>query len=95
MKLKRAGAIKKVFLPQMVGQHRGSQEEKWKVAGLCRLHGLKQSMPKIPVPHASDRPAGGRNSGPSLDEFLGCLSGLSSNTAGLGGLREDSLCDAY
>ena len=75
MKLKRAGAIKEVFLPLMVGQYRGSQEEKWKVASLCRLHGSKKSMPKGPVPHASDRPAGGRNSGPSLDEFLDAFQG--------------------
>ena len=32
-------------------------------------------MPKGPVPHASDRPAGGRNSGPSLDEFLDAFQG--------------------
>ena len=59
----------------MVGQHGGSQEEKWKVANLYRLHGSKKSMPKGPVPHASDRPAGGRNSGPSLDEFLDAFQG--------------------
>ena len=52
-------------------------------------------MHKGPVPHASDRLAGGRNGGPSLDEFLGRLSGLSLNTAGPGGSEEDSLCDAY
>ena len=79
----------------MVGQHRGSQEEKWKVESLCRLHELKQSMPKGPVPHASDRPAGGRNNGPSSDKLLGCLLGLLSNTVGLGESGEDSLCDAY
>ena len=79
----------------MVGQHHGSQEEKWKMAGLCKLHGPKQSMPKGPVPHALDRPAGGCNGGPSSDEFPRCLSGLSSNTAGLGGSREDSFCNAY
>ena len=93
MKLKRTGAIKKVFLPRMVGQHCGSQEEKWKVVGLCGLHESKQSMPKGPVPHASDRPAGGLNSRPSSDKFLGCLSGLLSNTAGLVGSGEDGLCD--
>ena len=79
----------------MAGQHRGSQEEKWKVVGLCRLYGPKKSMPKGPVPHVSNKPAGGRNSGPSSDEFLGCLSGLSSNTAIPGGSGEDSLYDAY
>ena len=79
----------------MVGQHHGSQEEKWKMAGLCRLHGPKQSMPKGLVPHASDRPAGGHNSGPSSNEFPGCLSELSSNTTSPGGLREDNFCDAY
>ena len=79
----------------MVGQHRGSQEEKWKVESLCRLHRPKQSMPKGPVPHASDRQAGGRNTGPSLDKLLGCFLGLLLNTVGLGRSREDSLCDAY
>ena len=79
----------------MVGQHHGSQEEKWKVVSLCRLHRPKQSLPKGPVPHASDRPTGGRDSGPSSDEFPGCLLGLSSNTAGPEGSGEDSLCDAY
>ena len=79
----------------MVGQHHGSQEEKWKMAGLCKLHEPKQGMPKRPVPHASDRPAGGCNSGPSLDDFPRCLSGLSSNTASPRELGEDSLCDAY
>ena len=47
-------------------------------------------MPKRPVPHASDKPAGGCNSGPSSDEFLRCLSGLSLNTTSLGGSGEDS-----
>ena len=79
----------------MVGQYRGSQEEKQKMASLRGFHGPKQSMPKRPVPHASDRLAGGCNSGPSSDEFPGRLLGLSSNTAGLGGLGEDSLFDAY
>ena len=79
----------------MVGQHRGSQEEKWKVTSLCRLYGPKQSMPKGLVPHDSNRPAGGRNSGPSSDEFPRCLLGLSSNTAGPGGSGENSLCDAH
>ena len=79
----------------MVGQHRGSQEEKWKMAGLRRLHGPKQSMPKRPVPHTLDRPAGGCNSRPPLDEFLGCLSRLSSSIASPRGLEEDNLCDAY
>ena len=84
----------KGFLPRMVGQHHGGQEEKRKMVGLCRLHGPKQSIPKGPVPYASDRPAGGRNSESSSDEFPGCLPGLSSNTAGHRGLREDILCDA-
>ena len=79
----------------MVGQHRGGQEEKWKVAGLCRLHGPKRSMPKRPVPHALDRLTGGRNGGPSSDEFPGCLLELSSNTASLEGSGEDNLCDTY
>ena len=79
----------------MVGQHHGSQEEKWKMVGLCRLHGPKQSMPKRPVPHASYRLAGGCDSGPSSNEFLRCLSGLSSNTISSRGSREDSLRDTY
>ena len=61
---------------------------------LCRLHGPKQSMTKRPVPHASDKLAGGCYSGPSSDEFLRCLSGLSLNTTSPGGL-EDSLHDTY
>ena len=52
-------------------------------------------MPKRPVPHASDRPVGGRNGRTSLDEFPRCLSRLSSNIAGLGGSGEYSFCDAY
>ena len=40
----------------MVEQHCGSQEEKWKVMSLCRLHKPKQSMPKGIVPHTLDRP---------------------------------------
>ena len=40
-KLKHAGAIKEVFLPRMVGQHYGGQEEKWDMVGLCGLHGPK------------------------------------------------------
>ena len=79
----------------MVGQHHGSQGEKWKMAGLHRVHEPKQSMPKRLVPHALDRPTGGCNSRPSSDEFPGCLLGLSLNTASLGGSGEDSLCDAY
>ena len=79
----------------MVDQHRGGQEEKLKVVSLRGFYGPKQSMPKGPVPHASDRPAGGRNTGPSSDKLLGCLLGLSLNTAGLGRSGEDSLCDAY
>ena len=52
-------------------------------------------MPKRPVPHASDRPTGRCNSRPSSDEFLRCLSGLSSNTTSPRGSGEDSFCDAY
>lgn len=37
-KLKCTRAIKEVFLPRMVGQHRGGQKEKWKMASLCELH---------------------------------------------------------
>ena len=79
----------------MVGQHRDSQEEKWKMVGQSKLHGPKQSMPKRPIPHASDRPASGGNNGPSSDEFPRCLLGLSSNTTSPRGSGEDSLCDAY
>ena len=88
------GLSKRFFTPNS-GQHRGSQEEKWKMAGLCRLHGPKQSLPKRPVSHASDKPADGCDSGPSSDEFLRCLSGLSSNTTSPGGSGEDSLHDTY
>ena len=59
------------------------------------FHGPKQSMPKGLVPHALDRPAGGRKSGPSSDEFPRCLSRLPLNIAGPGGSGEDSLYDAY
>ena len=52
-------------------------------------------MPKRPVPHALDRLAGGCNSGPSLDEFLGRLSRLSSNTTSPGGSGEENLRDTY
>ena len=52
-------------------------------------------MPKRPVPHASDKPVGGCNSGPSSDEFLRCHLGLSSNTTSLGGLGEDIHRDTY
>ena len=34
----------------MVGQYRGSQEEKWKVVSLCRLHGPNKACPKDPFP---------------------------------------------
>ena len=67
----------------MVGQYHNGQEEKCKMAGLCRLHGPKQSMPKRPVPHATDRPVGGCDSRPSLDELLRCLPRLSLNTLAL------------
>lgn len=50
-------------------------------------------MPKRPVPHASDRPAGGCNRRPSSDELFRCFSKLSSNTTSLGGLGEGSLRD--
>ena len=59
------------------------------------FQGPKQSMSKGPVSHASDRLTGGRNGGPSLDEFLGRLSGLPLNIAGLEGSGEDNLCDTY
>ena len=79
----------------MVTQHGSGEKEKWKVASLRRFHGLKQSVPKEPIPHASDRLAGACHSRTPLDELPGRLSGLLSNTAGLGGSGEDSLCDAY
>lgn len=44
-KLKRAGAIKEVFLPVMVGQYNSSEEEEWEVEGVCRFHRSKQSLP--------------------------------------------------
>ena len=52
-------------------------------------------MPKRPIPHALDRLASGCNSGSSSDEFLRCLSGLSSNTTSPRGPREDNIYDAY
>ena len=79
----------------MVGQHRGGQEEKRKVTSLRGFYGPKQSMLKGPVPHALNRLAGGRHSRPSSDEFLGRLSGLPLNIAGLEGSGEDNLCDTY
>jgi len=44
IKLKRAGAIKEVFLPIMVGQYNSSEEE-WEMEGVCRFHRSKQSLP--------------------------------------------------
>ena len=38
VKFKRAGAIKKVFYPEMAGQHCGGQEEKWEMASLGELY---------------------------------------------------------
>ena len=52
-------------------------------------------MPKRLVPHASGRLASECNDGPSSDEFLRCLSRLSSNTTSLGGSRENNLRDTY
>ena len=37
-KLKQAGAIKEGFLPSMVGEYRGGQEEDRKMACVCRLY---------------------------------------------------------
>ena len=77
VKFKHAGAIKEVLYPEWLANTVVVKKEKWKMAGLCRLHGPKQSLPKRPVPHASDRPAGGCNNGPSSAELLRCLSRLS------------------
>ena len=52
-------------------------------------------MPKRPIPHASNRPAGGYNNGPSSDELFKCLPRLSSDTISPGGLGEDTLRDTY
>ena len=79
----------------MVGQHRGGQEEKRKMASLCGFYGPKQSMPKGPVPYASDKPAGGRHCRPSSDELPGRFLGLPSDSAGPEGPRESNLCHAY
>ena len=38
MKLKKAGAIKEVFLPRVAGQYSCGEEEEWEVASLRGLH---------------------------------------------------------
>ena len=37
----------------MVGQYCGCEEEKWKMAGICRLHKSEQGLPKISFPYVS------------------------------------------
>ena len=84
LKLKQASAIKEVFLSRVVGQYSGGEEEKWEMASMCGLHGVKQGLPKGSFSPASDRLVGGCNRGPPLDELFGCFLGISLDTIGSG-----------
>ena len=54
IKLKQAGAIKKIFLPRVASQYCSGEEEERTVAGLCGLHIFEQGLSKEPFPHASN-----------------------------------------
>ena len=52
IKLKRAGAIKEVFYPLMVGEYRGGQEEDRKMVCVCGLYRSQQGLSKGSIPYA-------------------------------------------
>ena len=58
----------------MVGQYSGGEEEKWKMASMCRFHKFEQNLSQGSFPHASNRSVGGCHCRPSSDELFGCLS---------------------
>ena len=68
----------------MASQYCNGEKEKWKLAGMCRLHRFEQNMSKRSFPHALDRLDNGCNSRPSSDELFGCLPGIPLNTTGSG-----------
>ena len=78
----------------MVGEYSGGKKEDWEMASLRKFHKLEQSVPKRLVPNASDRLVGRRNCRPPLNELLGCLLGLSSNTTGPGRSRKNNILDS-
>ena len=59
----------------MVSQHCGSKKEERKVAGMHRLHRLKQNLSERSFPLSSDRSIGGRNSRPPRMSFLDAFQG--------------------
>ena len=78
VKLKQAGAIKEVFYPQWLVNTVVVKKKtgKWRVCvDFTDLNTF---------PYASNRLVGRCNGRPSLDEFLGCLSRISSDTIGIG-----------
>ena len=83
MKLKHARAIKDVFYPEWLPTL-CCKEEKWKVAGMCRLHRSEQGLPKRSFPHALDRLAYGCHYRSYSDEFFGHFSRLPPDTFGFG-----------
>ena len=66
----------------MAGKYGGGEKEDREVAGLRRLHRLKQGVPKRPVPVALNRPTGRCDCRPPPNGLLGCLPRLSLDTTG-------------
>ena len=95
MKLKHAGAIKEVFYLEWLANTVVVKKKSGKWWVYVDFTDLNKTCPKDPFPMPWIEQLVDATVGPSSNEFPGCLSGLSSNTVGLRGSGEDSLCDTY
>ena len=93
-RLKQVGAIKEVFYPEWLANIVVVKKKsgKWRVC--IDFTDLNKACPKDPFPMPKIDQLG-KDCRPSLNEFLGCFPGLSSDIFGLGQSREDSICYSY
>ena len=93
-RLKQVRAIKEVFYPEWLANTVVVKKKsgKWRVC--VDFTDLNKACPKDPFPMPKIDQLG-KDCRPSLNEFLGCFPGLSSDIFGLGRSREDNICYSY
>ena len=95
VKLKQAGAIKKVFYPKWLANIVVVKKKngKWRV--YVSFTDLNKGLPKRSIHHASNKLDGGCHYRSFSDELFGRLSRLPPDTFNLGGSGKKSFCHSY